>query len=260
MQYISFRFVPLMTLIVMVALAGCSGQPHHDDDLTRHWSAEELYLAAQERMSKADFRVAIEYYEKVISRFPFDLYAQQSQMEVAYAHFRDEEFESAIMAADRFIRMNPTHPYVDYAYYLKGLSHLRRNQNWLADIFSLDTSQRCQAALNDAFKEFKALLVRFPESRYANDARRKMATIRDDLAHREVSVARFYLERGAPVAAVARAKYVIENFSQSHWVEEALGLLAESYLEMASNDLYRDTCELIQLNYPDRYSESCSEI
>lgn len=257
MHYISLRPLLFLLLVCAVVLGGCSGQPHHDDDLTRNWSAEQLYQAAQEDMSKGDFSGAIELYEKVISRFPFDLYAQQSQMEVAYAHYRNEEFELTIMAADRFIRMNPAHPFVDYAYYLKGLAHINRNQSWLGDLFNLDTSQRCQAALNDAFREFNTLLTRFPESRYANDARRRMVTIRDDLARREITVARFYLDRGAPVAAVGRAKYVIENFAQSPWVEEALQVLALSYREMATNDLYADTCALIRLNYPESAQQTC---
>lgn len=251
MHYIRFSTLFLFLFAGVALLGGCSSQPNHENDETRQWSAEQLYLAAGEALGKSDYDKAVSLYEKVISRYPFDLYAQQSQIEVAYAHYKDENYELVVMAADRFLRMNPTHPSADYAYYLKGLSHANRNNSTFTNLLGLDTSLRCQASFNDAFNEFKTLLIRFPKSRYAHDARHRMAVIRDNLARQEVNVARFYFDRGAIVAAIKRAEYVIENYSQSSYVEDALLILAESYSRLELTDLYNDIREVIELNYPE---------
>jgi outer membrane protein assembly factor BamD len=233
------------------ALVGCSGQAEYDDDQTRGWSAEMLYQHAQELLEKGDFAESATYFQRVIIRYPFDLLAQQSQLDLIYAHYRDEAYDLAIMAADRFIRMNPTHTSVDYAWYMKGVASISKNESTVGRFFALDLSKRCQASIHEAFDAFRTLLKRYPESRYANEARRKMAQIRDDLARQEMNVARFYFERGATIAAIQRAHYVLENYQQTPSVYDALVLLAGSYRELGNDQLYQDTVRIIQLNFPE---------
>jgi outer membrane protein assembly factor BamD len=172
----------------------------------------------------------------------------QSQLDVAYANYRADEPEAAIAAADRFIKLYPQNPYVDYAYYLKGIVNYNRSVGFLDRYVPTDASQRDPGSALDAFVDFSALVERFPDSRYAEDARQRMLYLRNNLAKHEVNVARYYMRRGAYLAAANRANYVIERFQRTSAVESALEILVDAYTALDKPELAADARRVLQLN------------
>src|SRR5437764_6525290 len=217
------------------ALVGCSGLSSKDE--TQGWSAERLYGEAKDSMSSRDWAKAIKYLEKLQARFPYGRYAQQAQLEVAYAQWKDGERASAIAAADRFIKLYPNHPNVDYAWYLKGLVNFNELQGVLSWLTTPDMSDRDPKAAREAFLAFKEVLTRFPESKYAEDSAARMRYLLNALAANEVHVARYYMKRGAFVAAANRAQYAIKNYPQAPALEDAMVLLVQAYDALGMSDL-----------------------
>lgn len=237
----------LPVLWLAIALTGC-GILGKEIDQTEGWSAAKLYAEASSELDSSNYARAIEYYEKLEARYPFGRYAMQSQLDIAYAHYRADEPEAAIAAADRFIKLYPQNPYVDYAYYLKGIVNYNRSVGFLDRYVPTDPSQRDPGAALDAFVDFSVLVERFPDSRYAEDARQRMVYLRNNLAKHEVNVARYYMRRGAYLAAANRANYVIERFQRTSSVEAALQVLVDAYTALGKQDLAADAKRVLDLN------------
>jgi outer membrane protein assembly factor BamD len=237
----------LPALVLAVALAGC-GIFGKEIDLTENWSAARLYAEASSELDSNNYAKAIEYYEKLEARYPFGRYAMQSQLDIAYTHYRADQPEAAIAAADRFIKLYPQNPYVDYAYYLKGLVNYNRSVGFLDRYVPVDASQRDPGSALDAFVDFSVLVERFPDSRYAEDARQRMLYLRNNLAKHEVNVARYYMRRGAYLAAANRANYVIERFQRTSAVESALEVLIDAYTALGKKELAADAKRVLDLN------------
>ena len=195
------RFIS--ALLASVLLASCGLLPEQIDE-TKDWTASKFYAEASEALAGKDYERAIELYEKLESRFPFGPYALQAQLDVAYAYYLYEEPDSAIAAADRFIRLHPRNPFVDYAYYLKGIVNFNRSVGFFDRFVPTDPSQRDPGSALDSFKDFSELVRRFPDSRYAPDARKRMLYLRNNLAQYQVNVADYYFRRGAYLAAANR--------------------------------------------------------
>ncbi len=244
------RILAFSLLALSFALSGCGLLPDQIDE-TRDWSASKLYSRAKEALNGGNYTQAVQYFEKLEARFPYGPYAQQAQLEIAYAYYKDNEPISAIAACDRFIKLHPNHPHVDYAYYLKGLANFVEDNNLLARLGKQDMSERDPKAAREAFEAFRALVERFPDSRYTPDAAARMRYLVNALAAHEVHVARHYLKRGAHVAAVNRGKYVLEHYQQSPALEEALAIMMQAYARMGLNDLAADTRRVLQRNFPD---------
>ncbi len=243
---------------LLAIAAGCATL---EEDPTKDWSAERFYQEAKQALASGNYETAIKYYQALEARYPYGRYAEQAILESAYAYYKNDEPALAVAAADRFIRLYPTHPHVDYAYYLKGLAHFRGKRSlfdWLLGGEG-DLSDRDPKAASEAYNAFRELVERFPESRYAADARQRMAYLYEAQARHEVEVARFYYERGAYVAAVNRAKYALEHYPRAPATEDALGLLALSYRKMGLAKLSEDARRVLALNFPDsRYLEELS--
>src|SRR6266540_1192439 len=208
-----------LAVVAAAALAsGCSGLNSSDDE-TLGWSAQKLYGEAKDAMASKEWTKAIKYLEKLEARFPYGRYAQQAQLEVAYAHWKDSERASALAAADRFIKLYPNHPNVDYAYYLKGLINFNELSGMLTWLTSPDMTDRDPKASREAFDAFKEVVTRFPESKYAEDSGARMGYLVNALASHEVHVARYYMKRTAYVAAANRAQFAVEHYPQSPAVE-----------------------------------------
>lgn len=229
---------------------GCSTITNDKYDETRDWSAEKLYAEAKDELGGGNYRKAIGYYEKLQARFPYGRYALQSELEVAYAYFRDKDNVNALAAADRFIKLHPNHSAVDYAYYLKGLVNFNGDLGPFGDWIKQDMAERDPRAAQDSFDAFKELVRRFPDSRYTADSVARMRYLVDMLAMNEVHVAQYYLRHKAYVAAVARAKQVITNYPQAPAVEPALQTLVTGYDGLGLADLRDDSARLLKLNYP----------
>jgi outer membrane protein assembly factor BamD len=228
---------------LIVLLAGCASQPVED---TR--AAAELYRSAQAAMSRGDYVTAVQEYEQLQARYPFGPYAEQAQLDIIYAYAEAGEPESAIAAAERFIRLNPRHPEVDYAWYMRGVVQQERGSGFLADWFDLKRSARDPEPLREAFNTFSTLVERYPDSRYAEDARERMFTIRNLLAEHEIMVARFYAERGAWVAAANRAANILQRYPGAPATADALVMLQRSYGELELSNLQSDVRRILELN------------
>ena len=245
----SFRTHHLLLASVLALFTGCASWVA-DEDETKNWSARKLYSEAKSSLNTKDYEQAIAYYETLEARFPFGRFAQQAQLETAYAYYKFEEPDSAIAAADRFIKLNPRHPHVDYAYYLKGLSNFNRGKSLVNRIIKRPPSEIDPGPHEQAFKDFSTLVQRFPDSGYAPDARQRMIYLRNVLADYELNVADFYLRRGAYVAAANRCKYMIEHYQGAQSMPRALSMLAEAYTKLGMTDLAEDTQRVLQHNFP----------
>ena len=247
MRSVAALFLPLLVLATL-SLAGCGLMP--DEDETLSWSASKLYSEAKDAMSEGAYDRAITYYEKLEARFPYGRYAQQAQLEVAYAYHKQFEPASAIAACDRFIRLHPNHPNVDYAYYLKGLVNFNEDLGVLGAIGSQDLTERDPKAAKEAFDSFKELATRFPESKYAADARLRMNYLVNALASHEVHVADYYMRRGAYVAALNRAQSCIKTSPEAPANERALAVLIDAYDKLGITELRDDTTRVLKKNFP----------
>ncbi|PKO55688.1 MAG: outer membrane protein assembly factor BamD [Betaproteobacteria bacterium HGW-Betaproteobacteria-21] len=239
-----------IALIGALVLGGCGLLPEQIDE-TAGWNAQKLYSEAKSSMNEGGYDQAIKMFEKLEARYPYGRFAQQAQIEVAYAYYKSSEPALAIAAADRFIKLHPNHPHVDYAYYLKGLVNFNEDLGLLAGLSRQDLSERDPRGAREAFDTFRELVTRFPESRYASDASQRMQYLVNSLAAHEVHVARYYYRRGAYVAAANRAQAAITSYPQAPANEEALFLLVKSYDAMGMNDLRDDADRVLRKNFPD---------
>lgn len=238
-------FLPV--LLTLLLISGCSLLPEQKDK-TKGWSAQQLFAEATEALNNGNYETAIEYYQKLESRYPFGRYAIQSQLNIAYAYYRQEEPDSAIAAVDRFIKLHPDHPAVAYALYLKGLVNFNQNMGFFARFLPTDNSQRDPGSTSQAFDDFAELIRRFPDTEYAEDAAKRMIYLRNNLARHEIHVARYYADRNAWLAALNRAQYVVQNYQRTPAVKDALSIMLLAYHELGKPELYRDTLRVLALN------------
>ncbi len=243
------RIGRLVPLVLVLLLGGCSGFGR-DVDPTLKWPVEKLYGEAKAALDAGDYETAIDYYRKLEARYPFGPYADQTQLELAYAHYRFDQYDAAIAAADRFIKLHPQHPNTPYAYYLKGLVNFNRDRGFLMRLLPGDDSHRDPGAALQSFNDFAELVRRYPESRYAEDARKRMLYLRNSLARHELNVGEYYLRRKAYVAAANRGKYVVENFPTTPAVPDALVLMARAYRALGLHDLADDALRVLRRNHP----------
>ena len=253
-QFLSYEQSNLIVSIILIAMlsliSGCSSTGSGSDE-HKDWSAEKLYKSAKLEMEAGDYELAIEYLETIEARYPFGKLAEQAQLDTAYAYYKFQEYDSAIAAGDRFIKLNPSHPNVDYAYYIRGLASYHKNDTPFDAFSPQDPSERDPSSTRDSFNYFAELVRKFPDSKYVPDAVERMKYQRNTLAKHEVRIAHYYMKRKAFVAAANRAKYVVENYPRTPAVPEALAVLTEAYSELDMVDLADDTRRVLQLNYPD---------
>jgi outer membrane protein assembly factor BamD len=238
-----------LALIFGVLLGACGLMPSEQDE-TKGWSAQRLYREAKENLNDRRYEEAIKYYQKLESRYPYGRFAQQAQLEMAYAYYKDEEPAQAVTAAERFIKLHPNHPNVDYAYYLKGLANFNENLGVLGHISGQDLTERDPKAARDAFAAFRDLTTRFPESRYAPDSIARMNYLLNALAAHEIHVARYYMKRSAYVAAANRAQFALKTYPQAPANEEGLVILVQAYDALGMKDLRDDAERVLVRNFP----------
>ena len=238
-------------LAVLLSLTGCYMLGGDKEDETRDWSANRLYDAARASMAEESYDSALKYYEKLEARYPFGEFAQQALLESAYSYYKNDSPVEAVAAADRFIKLYPRHPSVDYAYYLKGLANFNRNFGFFQRYIPTDREQRDQAAALQAFNDFSELVKLYPDSKYAEDARQRMIYLRNSVAEYDVHVARYYIKRGAYLAAVNRGRNVVENYPKTTAVANALAVMLVGYTLLDRPDPADDTRRILELNYPE---------
>lgn len=238
----------LLAAFLVALLGGCFG----NDDLEIADSGEQqLYFEAQRHLENENFDLAIRTLQLLESRYPFGRYAEQAQLEIVYAHYGAYDFEASIESADRFIRLHPQHPNVDYAYYMKGLAAYDIEGDFFSKILPSDDTKRDVSHIKESFAEFAQLLARYPNSPYAADARARMVHLRNMIARHEIHIANYYFRRGAYMAALNRGRYVVEHMQQTPSVADGLAIMAQAYLLLGLEDLAEDSVAVLRLNYPD---------
>ena len=220
------------------------------DDETAGWSAQRLYGEAKDAMGSKDWQRAIKYLERLEARYPYGRFAQQAQLEIAYAHWKDNDRASAVAAVERFIKMYPNHANVDYAWYLKGLVNFNDQYGMMYQLTTPDMSDRDPKSTRESFAAFKEVVTRFPGSRYAADSEARMRYLVNALASHEVHVARYYMKRGAYLAAANRAQYAIQHYPQAPAIEDAVFMLVLAYDQLGMNDLRDAADRVMRANFP----------
>jgi len=244
------KFNYILLTGVFFFLSACNSDKTDDIESTEL----AYYESAQSSLRSNNYANAVSKLQLLEARFPFGRYAEQAQLEIIYAYYRSAQPEAARAAADRFIRLHPRHPNVDYAYYLKGLASFNEDENFLARLFPMDPSTRDPGAARDSFNDFDQLIRRFPNSEYAPDAQKRMQYLRNLLAASEVNIARYYIYRGAYVAAANRGRYVFENLQGTAAVPDALAIMVEAYQLLGMEDLANDALLVLSANFPEHDS------
>jgi outer membrane protein assembly factor BamD len=243
--------------VVVLAVSGCKS---HREKQEKKLTPAALYKKAHKSLDNYDFNGAIKSYEQLTARFPFTDEARQARLDLIFAYYRAGEGESATDAADTFIRENPTHPRVDYAWYVKGLVDFERTPNAIERLFHADLTKRPPSTARKAFAAFKTVVEQFPKSEYAHDSLQRMVYLRNRLASYEVHVARFYYKRGAYVAAAQRAKNAIEQYDGAPAIRDALVIMIESYDKLNLQPLAADAREVYRANYAGAVRPSEAEV
>lgn len=251
-----YRLLQIVLLsLLCLDLTGCSYIPWFGDDedkepeISEDISAQQLYQKAHGEMRSNRFEDAIASYSLLESRYPFGRYAQQAQLELAYLHYRQSDMDSAVFSADRFIKLNPQHPSIEYAHYIKGLALFNKGKTFLNIVFKRNPSDKDTAPLLASFEVFDSLINKFPDSEYADDAKQRMIYMRNELAEHELAVADFYMRRGAYVAAANRAQYVMQKYQGAPAMPQAVYMLELAYRQLGIEDLAVDANKVYAANY-----------
>jgi outer membrane protein assembly factor BamD len=237
----------LMVLAMALGVGGCSG--HRSKEM--QGDPDVIYERGAKFLRESDYGNAIKVYEALDARYPFSDAARQGRLDLMYAYYKNHEAESAIDAADQFIRENPAHPRCDYANYIKGLVYFERTPNLIERWLSVDLSERPPSDARKSFAAFQTVVTTYPQSEYAHDAHLRLLYLRNRLADYEVHVADYYLRRGAYLAAVARAKYVVENYDGAPAVKGALEIMTDAYRQIGLDDLAEQSANVYRENFPE---------
>ena len=244
-------FTRLLSLFfAAVVLAGCSSSPEKEK-LSENLTEAQLYQLATEALNTSRYTTAIERFRTLESRYPFGSFAEQSQLDLVYAYYMNAEPEASRAAADRFLRLHPQHPDADYPYYMKGLASNTAAMGIVERFLPLDSTKRDPGQARQSFNEFRELLSRYPESKYAPDARQRMVALRNRLAAYEIHAANYYMKRKAYVAAVNRGKYVVEHMQKTPAVEPALGVMIEGYQHLGLTAPAEEALTVLKANFPE---------
>ena len=234
-----------IAVILAILSSACSTL---ETDPTAEWTAKDFYDEARSSLDAGEFQTAIKNLETLEARFPFDPYAKQAQLDVAYAYYKFEEPESAISAVERFMRLHPRDSHIDYAYYLKGLVNFNRGIGFLDNWFPRDHARHDASVMQQAYNDFSTLVRLYPDSHYAGDAHQRMIFLLNKMAQKEIGIAEFYIERESWLSAVNRAKIVIERYQDSIWSHRALEIMVEGYKKLGLDDLAADAQRVLSLN------------
>jgi outer membrane protein assembly factor BamD len=241
----------IIAAVSVSLLAGCGifGKKKEKNEFAG-WSVDRLYTEARDNLNSKDYTRAAEILEATTTQYPFSPQAVQAQLELPYAYWKDEEKVKALAAADRFIALNGSHPRVDYVYYIKGLINYNQNVSYLATLTGEGLNDRDPKAATESFSTFKTLVEKFPNSRYAPDARKRMVSLVNNIAVHEAGVAQYYYERGAYLAAINRSQDLLKNYDGTPSTEDALIIMTASYDKLGLDEQRNDTLAVLKKNYP----------
>ncbi|GGW85669.1 outer membrane protein assembly factor BamD [Alteromonas halophila] len=247
----SFRILAPLFISAAVGLSGCSSSSDEEKAALANMGAQQLYEKAKTSMEVGNFSLAADTLSTLDSRYPFGPLSHQVQLDLIYSYYKSGKTEETLATVDRFIRLNPNHSDVDYAYYMRGLTNMESDSNLFQEMMNIDRSDRDPAKSREAFNDFRRLVEQYPNSKYAADARKRMLYIKERLAKYEIAIARFYMRREAFVAAANRGRYVLEHFPDSTQVQQALEIMVSSYEQLGLTELRDNAMKTLKLNYPD---------
>ncbi|AYA65048.1 outer membrane protein assembly factor BamD [Alteromonas sp. RKMC-009] len=248
----SIRLVMPLVVGVMISVTGCSSS---DDSEQRaalaNMGSQQMYDNAKRNMQNGNFGAASTALSELDSRYPFGPLSNQVQLDLIYSYYKSGKIDETLATIDRFIRLNPNHSDVDYAFYMRGLTNMEADANMFQQLMQIDRSDRDPSKSREAFTDFRRLIQQYPDSKYAADAKKRMVFIKERLAKYEIAIARFYMRREAFVAAANRGRYVLENYSNTDQVQEALEIMVSSYDQLGLTELKENAMKTLRLNFPD---------
>ncbi len=237
----------LLLISLLFFTAGCS-MLGKDETLT--WSVQKLYNEAKSNLDSGNLTTSRGYYNKILSRFPYGRYAQQSGLDLIQLEYKDKEYDKAVAQADKFIRLYPRSPYADYARYMKGVVTYSRDVTFVDKLVPTNIAQSDQSMMRKAYEDFAELAKKNPNSEYSEDAKMRMIFLRNVSAEHEIYVAEYYMRRGAFVAAANRGQYVVKHYSRTPAVPLGLAVMVRAYKEMNMPKLSADAKRVLDKNYP----------
>ena len=249
-EFFRYNFIFVALFSIGLLISSCSTTSEDESDSTANMTAEEIYNEAQKSMEDGNYDLAVEFFEKLEVKFPYGPFAKQAKLEIIYAYFQYDNLESAIIAAERFIKLYPNHSHVDYAYYMRGVCRYDMEVTFFNKWFGQDLTERDLDSARNAFKYFSQLLTKFPNSAYNKDAKYRMLFLRNSLAQHEIHVANYYFKREAYVAAANRSKYILNNYQNTPSVKEALQIMINAYTKLNLTKLANDAQRVLDKNYP----------
>ena len=248
----SIRLVMPLVVGVMISVTGCSSS---DDSEQRaalaNMGSQQMYDNAKRNMQNGNLGAASTALSELDSRYPFGPLSNQVQLDLIYSYYKSGKIDETLATIDRFIRLNPNHSDVDYAFYMRGLTNMEADANMFQQLMQIDRSDRDPSKSREAFTDFRRLIQQYPDSKYAADAKKRMVFIKERLAKYEIAIARFYMRREAFVAAANRGRYVLENYSNTDQVQEALEIMVSSYDQLGLTELKENAMQTLRLNFPD---------
>jgi len=239
-----------VVLCISAALSACAGNKPEEQLVNTNQTAQAAYNDAKDVLDSGLYTRAIELLKAMESRFPFGPVARQVQLDLIYAYHQSGDAKQCLASIDRFIRLNPNHPDLDYVYYMRGLTNQKSDANSFQEFFGIDRADRDLASTKQAFDDFKILTSTFPNSKYAADAQARMYDIKEKMVRHELLIADYYTRRGAHLAAANRAKYIVEFHRDSPQVAQALQVMISSYDELGLTKLRDDAKSVLALNFP----------
>lgn len=242
--FADMKYHALTGLLALSLLAGCSTTEEIVPDIP----PSELYTEAQSSLQDGNWVTAIDRLEALDSRYPFGAYSEQVQLDLIYAYYKNDDLALGLATIDRFIRLNPTHKKSDWVLYMRGLTHMAQDRNFMHDLFNVERSDRDPEPVKQAFADFKKLLERYPTSLYANDAKLRMHALKNRLADYDLATADFYLRREAWIAAITRCQELQKTYPDTVAARKSLEIQLAAYQELGLTDAATRTEKLIQLN------------
>ncbi|MBB1428388.1 outer membrane protein assembly factor BamD [Shewanella frigidimarina] len=236
-------------VLLSLAITACSSSPE-DDDVASKASPDVLYSQARTSMELGNYSKAVRSLEALDSRFPFGPHKTQVQLDLIYAYYKMDDAASGLANIDRFLRLNPTHPNIDYVYYMRGLTNMQADNYLFHDLMNIDRTDRDPKNAQDAFKDFDRLIKSYPNSKYSADAQQRMQFLKNRLAKYSIQVAEYYIKMNAWSAAAVRAQSVMEKFPGTPSTERALEIMVKAYGELGQEKLQQNVKTVMKANFP----------